>query len=160
MRSAAPIKVLMVCLGNICRSPMAQGILEYHAAKQNIPMWVDSAGTASYHVGEPPHPRSIEVCRKRGIDITSQRARQFRPEDLQQFDYIMAMDLENYADILAHVLPGSSVKNVVLATHWLYPGQQVPVPDPYYGTIQDYVKVFELLDQSMYKFTQYLLHEY
>ncbi|MCB0619215.1 MAG: low molecular weight phosphotyrosine protein phosphatase, partial [Saprospiraceae bacterium] len=86
------MKILMVCLGNICRSPLAEGILKEKIKENGLPWEVDSAGTGSWHVGEPPDPRSVAVARAHGIDILDQRARQFRPADFRQFDLIFAMD--------------------------------------------------------------------
>lgn len=94
----AKVKILMVCLGNICRSPLAEGILQSKLSPENFT--VDSAGTASYHIGKLPDPRSIAVAKKNNIDITHQRCRQFTKNDFDVFDYIYAMDVSNYKNII------------------------------------------------------------
>ncbi|HLF62344.1 MAG TPA: low molecular weight protein-tyrosine-phosphatase [Saprospiraceae bacterium] len=95
------MKILIVCLGNICRSPMAEGILRHLSRKENLDWQIDSAGTGSWHIGEQPDPRAIAVCAGRGIDIRNQRARQFRHTDLDQFDLILTMDNDNHSQVIS-----------------------------------------------------------
>ena len=94
------MKILMVCLGNICRSPLAEGILKNKLLERGLDWTVDSAGTGFWHIGEPPDPRSVSTAKKYGLDISRQRARQIRPADLKEYDLILAMDSSNYQDIL------------------------------------------------------------
>src|SRR5690606_36084837 len=94
------MKILMVCLGNICRSPLAQGILEANVKRQRMDWTVDSAGTSGWHAGEKPDNRAIDMARKNGINISNQRSRMLTSEDFYQFDFILAMDQKNYNDIL------------------------------------------------------------
>lgn len=140
----AKLKVLMVCLGNICRSPLAEGILRHKATKETIE--VDSAGTSNYHIGEAPDPRSIAIAGKYGIDIRSQRGRQFQVSDFTEFDLIYAMDQSNYQHIVA-MAPDETTRNKVhMILNELYPGENMDVPDPYYGGDQGFENVFRMLD--------------
>ncbi|MCZ2720225.1 low molecular weight phosphotyrosine protein phosphatase [Marinomonas sp. 15G1-11] len=126
------IKVLAVCLGNICRSPAAQGILEYAAmARKGIELEVDSAGTAAYHIGSQPDSRSIAELKKRSIDISNQRARQVAREDFEYFDWILAMDESNYQNLI-RICPEKCKSKVVL--FGALPDRKVlgAVKDPYY----------------------------
>ena len=136
--------VLMVCLGNICRSPLAEGIL---AERGRGRLSVDSAGTGAYHVGEAPDRRSVAVARRNGIDISGQRARQFEVGDFEAFDHIFAMDRQNLRDIRAMAPNEGALAKVRL----LLPeaGQAVEeVPDPYYGGADGFDRVFEMLDAA------------
>src|SRR6056300_725606 len=127
------MKILMVCLGNICRSPLAEGILQHKADKSNLNIEVDSAGTAAYHVGNLPDERSIEVAKKYGIDLTHQRARQFKKSDFNKFDVIYAMDTENYNNMLKLSTSKSDEEKVKLILDEIEPNSNYSVPDPYYG---------------------------
>ena len=138
-------KVLMVCLGNICRSPLAEGILQ--SKVQDLPVYVDSAGTAGYHIGNPPDPRSIAVARKNHIDIGFQRCRQFRIEDFDDFDHIFAMDYSNYDDIL-RLAPDDAARQKVSLLLDVIEGSIREVPDPYYGGDDGFDLVFELIDRA------------
>lgn len=133
------MKILMVCLGNICRSPLAEGILH---SKLNDKHRVDSAGTGNWHVGQCPDRRSIAVAKKYGIDISSQRARQFKSTDFDEFDLIFAMDSSNYKDLI-HLAPTQEDRNKVQ----LILGN-ADVPDPYYGSDFGFENVFQLLDEA------------
>ncbi|MCS6930385.1 MAG: low molecular weight phosphotyrosine protein phosphatase [Saprospiraceae bacterium] len=138
----------MVCLGNICRSPLAEGILKHKARQHNLNWWIDSAGTSAWHVGELPDPRTIEVARRFGIDITDQRARQISLNDFEQFDLIFAMDRQNLRD-LREMAPSLQQKQKIrLLLDVLYPGQEREVPDPYYGGIEGFVEVFRLIERA------------
>lgn len=125
-------KVLFVCLGNICRSPLAQAAFSVAAAEAGLTVEVDSAGTADYHVGEPPDPRSIDQAKKQGIDITHYRGRQLAQDDFHEFDYILGMDRQNMANI-ARVDPGTGKARVAMLLD-IVPGQEGrEVADPWYG---------------------------
>ena len=135
----------MVCLGNICRSPLAEGILQSKLSLEDFK--IDSAGTAGYHVGELPDKRSIEVARKYGIDITNQRSRKFAKEDFEEFDMIFAMDKDNYEDIIAMADTMEEQEKVKMILNELYPYEDMSVPDPYYGGDQGFEKVYQMLDE-------------
>lgn len=135
----------MVCLGNICRSPLAEGIMRSKLTKDFV---VDSAGTGSWHAGELPDKRSISIAKNRGLDITNQRARQFKKSDFDIFDHIFVMDNSNYKDVLA-LAPNEEAKSKVkLILNELFPGENVDVPDPYYGGQDGFENVFDMLDQA------------
>lgn len=140
------VKVLMVCLGNICRSPLAEGILKQKTSRLNI--FVDSAGTSNYHVGDPPDERSVQIARKYGIDITSQRGRQFQVSDFDEFDLIFAMDKSNYYDILSLARNEGDKNKVELILNLLNPGENMDVPDPYYGGSKGFENVYKMLNDA------------
>ncbi len=135
------VKLLMVCLGNICRSPLAQGILESKVDTKKIT--VDSAGTAAYHIGNPPDPRSIAIAKKYGIDLSLQRARQFRREDFTTFSKIYVMDHANYKNIIALAQSEKEREKVALIL-----SDNREVPDPYYGGEEGFQSCFDLLDEA------------
>ncbi len=137
----------MVCHGNICRSPLAEGILQYKAGKAKLDWEVDSAGTANYHVGEPAHQLSQKVARMNGIDISHERCRQFRKEDMLEFDRVYVMDLDNYADVKRMSRELWNEEKTKLILNELYPGEDLEVPDPWYGTEKNYREVFAMLDK-------------
>lgn len=126
-RFAEIMKILMVCLGNICRSPLAEGILRHLATQKGLNWEVDSAGTGNWHVGDPPDRRSINVAQRHGIDISGLRGRQFQVEDFDRFDRIFAMDLDNYRDILLKARTEADKAKLQLLLD-----DQQPVPDPWY----------------------------
>ena len=132
--------ILMVCLGNICRSPLAEGILRSKLPEKEF--FIDSAGTASYHIGSPPDKRSIEVAKNNGIDISMQRARAFKSNDFKTFDIIYAMDSQNYSDLISKC----NSKDEMLKVKLILKNQNVP--DPYYGELFNFKNVFELLNKS------------
>lgn len=134
----------MVCLGNICRSPLAQGVLESKINKDEV--LVDSAGTAGYHIGNLPDKRSIAVAQKHGINITNQRARQFSVSDFDRFDYIYAMDISNYQNVLMLARDKNDEAKVKLILNESYPEENKSVPDPYYGGDQGFENVYQMLD--------------
>lgn len=142
------MKVLMVCLGNICRSPLAEGILQDKIDKRGLSAEVDSAGTAAYHIGEPPDRRSRAIAMKNGIDITHQSARQFEIADFDRFDKIFAMDRNNYADIISMARDQNDAQKVELIMNLVNPGEDIDVPDPYYGGNFGFEKVYQMLDES------------
>jgi protein-tyrosine-phosphatase len=135
--------ILFVCLGNICRSPMAEAILRQKLG-QNELVRVDSAGTGGWHTGENPDPRTVGVLQRHGIRDFS-RARQLRSSDFQEFDHIIGMDAANVRDILDW--PGCQPEKVSLAATWQNPASTDPVPDPYYGSMGDFERVFDQLDE-------------
>lgn len=135
----------MVCLGNICRSPLAQGILESKISQKNLNWEVDSSGTSAWHEGEQPDSRSIEIARENQIKISHQRARQFKLKDFEQFDLILAMDTENY-NYLIQIAPNQYLQKVNMIMNFLYPGENQVVPDPYYNG--GFQFVYDLLDKA------------
>ena len=137
----------MVCLGNICRSPLAEGIMREKIRQHELDWEVDSAGTSNWHAGEAPDERSVEVAEKYGIDITEQRGRQFSPYDLEQFDRIYAMDSENYSNILRLTQTTEEKEKIRLILNELYPGKNMPVPDPYWDD-DGFEQVFQMLDEA------------
>ena len=142
------MKILMVCLGNICRSPMAQGILENKIAAAGLDVKVDSAGTSNYHIDEEPDHRAIEKCRQYGIDISNYRGRQIQASDFDEFDRIFAMDTSNYNNILAIAKSEEQAKKVELMLNLSQPGSDMSVPDPYFGGEEGFENVYRLLDDS------------
>lgn len=136
-------KVLMVCLGNICRSPLAEGILRSKISDNII---VDSAGTAGYHIGNPPDPRSVDVAKKHGLDISHQKCRQFTVSDFDEFDFIYVMDSSNYSNVIALARNENDSKKVKLILNESYPNKNLEVPDPYYGGQQGFENVYQMLD--------------
>ena len=142
-------KILMVCLGNICRSPLAEGILQ--SKLDNNLFVVDSAGTSNYHIGNKPDPRSIAIAKQKGIDITHQQARQFVKQDFLDFDIIYAMDNSNYNNIIALAENDKQKSKVNLILNESYPEQNLDVPDPYYGGDKGFETVFNMLDEACNK---------
>lgn len=141
------MKILMVCLGNICRSPLAEGIMKEKIKNHNLDWEVDSAGTSSHHAGELPDPRSIKAAKDKGLDITDQRSRPFRGYDLETFDLIFAMDTSNYNDIMRHAQNEDEKSKVKMIMNEVTPGENVSIPDPYYGEF-GYANVYEMLDKA------------
>ncbi len=148
-------KILMVCLGNICRSPLAEGILANKLP--NDKFYIDSAGTASYHVGSKPDQRSIKVASKNKIDISVQKARKFIVEDFEKFDIIYAMDLSVYKDIISLSNSDSDKSKVKLILDEIFPGENMDVPDPFYGSEFGFESVYKMLDMACEKIAQILL---
>ncbi len=144
----------MVCLGNICRSPLAEGIMKKKLDEHGLTGTVDSAGTASYHIGEKPDERSEEVARKNGIDISYQRARAFTRADFDRFDLIFAMDRENYNNIMRLARNDQDRRKVELILNRLYPGKDLEVPDPYYGGKDGFENVYRMLEASCEQIAQ------
>jgi len=135
------MKILMVCLGNICRSPLAHGILEQMAKEQGLNWEVESAGTGDWHVGEPPDRRSIRAARNHGIDISNQICRLFRISDFDYYDHVFVMDKSNLSDILAKARNKEDEKKVKLLL-----GDKI-VPDPYYDDTQ-FEPVFKMIEEG------------
>lgn len=138
-------KILMVCLGNICRSPLAEGILKSKLPSPSF--FIDSAGTSGFHSGSSPDPRSIAVAKKNSMDISQQKSRPFRAYDLEEFDHIFVMDNANLHDVLRHVQNEEEKQKVKLILD--YPNAKVKeVPDPYYGGKDGFDYVFNLLEEA------------
>lgn len=152
-----PVKILMVCLGNICRSPLAEGLLASKLPKDLF--FVDSAGTGNYHVGRQPDHRSIATADKNGLDISHQKARQFTVKDFDTFDYIYVMDNSNYDDVVFLAKNEAQKQKVKLILDALFPGDNVDVPDPYYGLQNGFDMVFEMLDEATDIIAQRLLEK-
>jgi protein-tyrosine phosphatase len=146
--NASASSFLMVCLGNICRSPLAEGILQEKARAAGLSWKVDSAGTNGYHIGEAPHPLSQKVARAKGVDISQQRARKFNANDFQRFDkiYAMAEDVVHEMRRIAgrHFDPSK----VELLLNEVHPGKNEDVPDPYYGSEPGYHDVYKMIDAA------------
>jgi len=142
------MKILMVCLGNICRSPLAEGILQQKINEAGLDWEVDSAGTNGYHVGEAPHRLSQKVSLHNGIDISRQVSRKFVQEDFQRFDKIYAMAADVIDEMKGIAKDRFDASKVDLLLNELHPGQNNDVPDPWYGTEPGYHKVFEMIDQA------------
>lgn len=139
------MKILMVCLGNICRSPLAEGIMQDLANKKGLNWEVDSAGTLAYHNGNPPHPLSCEVATENGIDISHQISRLFLKEDFKRFDIIFSMANDVSADIERIGEDYFNPKKIALLMDVQYPGEARNVPDPYYGSKKDYTIAFNMI---------------
>ena len=136
----------MVCLGNICRSPLAEGILQSKLPSDKFR--VDSAGTGGWHVGQLPDKRSVTTARERGLDITHQRARQFKVSDFTEFDHIFVMDTSNLKDVLKLAPNDKAKTKVSLMMDALHPGESINVPDPYYGGPEGFNNVYDMLDEA------------
>ena len=136
----------MVCLGNICRSPLAEGLLASKLPKEKF--LVDSAGTGSWHIGKHPDERSIATAKKNGLDISKQKGQHFTSNFFEVFDYIYVMDSSNYDDVLSLAKTEAQKGKVKLILDELFPGDNVDVPDPYYGLQNGFDMVFEMLDEA------------
>jgi protein-tyrosine phosphatase len=139
--------VLFVCLGNICRSPTAEGVLRAIAARDfpGLPLEIDSAGTADYHVGEPPDRRTIAAARRRGYDLAGLRARLVQADDFKRFEFVLAMDRANLAE-LERRRPEDAKAKVALYLEFAPASGVAEVPDPYYGGIEDFERVLDLCE--------------
>ena len=142
------MKILMVCLGNICRSPLAEGIIKEKCKKKNLNWIIDSAGTAGYHVGCAPHLQSQQVALKHGIDISKKQCRKFVKEDIELFDLIYVMDQMNYKDVKTISEEKWNDKKIKLILNELNPNQNNEVPDPWNGTDADFLHVFKLIENA------------
>jgi protein-tyrosine phosphatase len=142
------MKILMVCLGNICRSPLADGLLRHKVAQKNLPISVDSAGTNGYHIGNAPDIRTQQNARKHGVDLSFLRARKFVVEDFDLFDRIYAMDKSNYSNILSLARNEEDKAKVTMLLSLLPEGYEQEVPDPYFGGEEGFEHVFQLLDKA------------
>jgi len=143
------IKILFVCMGNICRSPTAQGVFEHllEEAQLRDRILTDSAGTHAYHVGKTPDRRATEAAARRGIDLTRQRARQVEAADFLHFDYVLAMDTSNLDDLMS-ICPEQQQDKVQLFLEFASGSKQRDVPDPYYGGSQGFERVLDLVEEG------------
>jgi protein-tyrosine phosphatase len=146
------MKILMVCLGNICRSPLAEGILSLKGKHLNLE--VDSAGTAAYHIGKKPDIRSIEIANKYTIDLNQQRARQFSRADFDKFDIIYAMDTNNYAHLISLASTETERDKIRMILNEINPKAYQSVPDPYYGGENGFQDIYNMLDKACDKIIQ------
>ncbi|PBQ33331.1 protein-tyrosine-phosphatase [Sphingobacteriaceae bacterium] len=138
-------KLLFVCLGNICRSPLAEGIMLHLKDKHNLQLEVDSAGTANYHTGEAPDRRTIANAKKNGVDLTALRARQFNVSDFDNFDQIFVMDKNNFKNVVSLAKNENHKAKVCLFLEGNKISELLEVPDPYYGAEEDFENVFKLV---------------
>jgi protein-tyrosine phosphatase len=146
-------KVLFVCLGNICRSPVAEGIMLHLIAERKLHKYwqVDSAGTAGYHVDEAPDHRTIKNAKKNGVDLSKLKARKFSASDFDDFDAIYVMDESNYDNVISLSKNPVHQKKVNYLLNVSHPGKNLPVPDPYYGTEKNFEEVFQLVYKACQK---------
>lgn len=146
---AAPVRVLFVCLGNICRSPIAEGVFRARVAAAGLAtqVIVDSAGTGAWHVGKPPDSRAIRMARARGFELSSLRARQVTPTDLATFDFVLAMDRSNRDALLRMATPAHRDRIALFLEHAPQTGLS-EVPDPYYGDDSDFAQVLDLAEAA------------
>ncbi|TAL61454.1 MAG: low molecular weight phosphotyrosine protein phosphatase [Bacteroidetes bacterium] len=140
--------VLFVCLGNICRSPLGEGILRDKVNRKGLDLKIDSAGTESLHVGESPDRRSTKTAREKGIDISKQVARQIRISDFDEFDLILVADAQVYREVISMTRNETDKKKVDFMMNMLKPGSNTAVPDPYYGGQDGFEKVYDMLNRA------------
>ncbi|MFT4566299.1 MAG: protein-tyrosine phosphatase [Saprospiraceae bacterium] len=142
----------MVCLGNICRSPLAHGIMQAKIEEKRLQWEVDSAGTSSFHSGSAPDPRSIKEASIHNLDITHQRSREIKATDLQYYDLILTMDTSNYNNVRKLITDNSQLDKIKLILNYVNPGQNRSVPDPYYEG--GFPKVYEMLEKAIDRITE------
>ncbi|MDH5396215.1 MAG: low molecular weight phosphotyrosine protein phosphatase [Gammaproteobacteria bacterium] len=149
MKNKAKVNVLFVCMGNICRSPTAEGVFRHIVQENNLHDLIvtDSAGTHAYHVGEAPDRRAQETAKNRGINIADLRARRVHAADFEKFDYVLAMDNDNYA-ILQDICPVGLDDKLFLFLDFAPSVQATEVPDPYYGGPKGFEVVFDMVEQA------------
>jgi len=136
----------MVCLGNICRSPMAEGIMQAKINAKNLPWSVASCGTGSWHVGSPPHEDGQRAMKRKGLDISHQRAQQFHGHFIEEYDLVLAMDASNYSDVLKYAKDDEKDK-IHMIMNFSRPGKNTPIPDPYYND-NLYDEVYSMIDEA------------
>lgn len=149
-------RILVVCLGNICRSPLAEGILLHLKEKHKLSMVIDSAGTSNYHIGESPDARTITNAKKHKVDLSPLRARQFQQSDFDDFDRIFVMDKSNLRNVLNLARHDNDIAKVDLFLNILHPGENMEVPDPYFGGEEGFEHVFNLV----WKTSEKLIEEF
>ncbi|MDG1349941.1 MAG: low molecular weight phosphotyrosine protein phosphatase [Crocinitomicaceae bacterium] len=142
------MRILMVCLGNICRSPMADGLMRKKVQDNQLDIYVDSAGTANYHVGGAPDTRMTATAKSKGIDISGLKARQFIVSDFDAFDLIYVMDQSNYNNVVRLARNETDIQKVQLILELRTSPHEIEVPDPYYGGQDGFEHVYQLLDES------------
>jgi protein-tyrosine phosphatase len=151
MTQIAKVRVLFVCMGNICRSPTAQGVFRKLVEEAGLAehIEIDSAGTHAYHLGEPPDPRARETALRRGIDLADLRARRAAPEDFERYDYVLAMDQDNYHALSAICPPGRGLeRRLALLMDYVPEARMREVPDPYYGAAGGFEAVFDMVEEA------------
>ncbi|HSH30622.1 MAG TPA: low molecular weight protein-tyrosine-phosphatase [Thiohalobacter sp.] len=155
------VRILFVCMGNICRSPTAQGVFEKVVEEAGLGHRIEihSAGTHAYHVGKPPDPRSQEAASKRGYDLSAQRARKVQVEDFIEFDYVLAMDRSNYVDLQELVLPDYE-QRLKLFLEFAQELEDTDVPDPYYGGKQGFERVLDLIEAASHGLLEHIRIEH
>lgn len=144
----------MVCLGNICRSPLAEEIMRSKLSSEHL---VDSAGTGDWHIGHLPDKRSIAIAAKKGLDLTHQRGRQFNISDFETFDHIFVMDNSNYKDVMALAPDDAAKAKVKLILNELFPNENVDVPDPYFVGVEGFENVYNMLDAACNEIAKQLI---
>lgn len=149
------MKILFVCLGNICRSPLAEGILRAKISDKDLDIEIESAGFESYHINEPPDKRAIKICSKYGIDITEKKCRLFTSEDFDKFDRIYVMDSANYRDVQYFSRNEEDMEKVKYLLS-VIDGKDQSVPDPYYGGDVGFEKVFSLVNEACEKIADFI----
>lgn len=150
-------RILMVCLGNICRSPTAEGVLRAKARKRDVELYIDSAGTGGWHIGNPPDKRMTQAANLRGYDLSKQRARQVDLADFYEFDLLLAMDLQNQADLLAMAPPN---RDADIRLFLDFAGGKIrETPDPYYGGPSGFEHVLDLVEAGADGLLDYLADE-
>jgi protein-tyrosine phosphatase len=152
------MKILMVCLGNICRSPIAEGVMNNLIKAEGLDWEVSSAGTNGYHVGEAPHRFSQKICKHNGIDISAQRARRFCYRDFQNFDIIYVMAADVFDEVTSMTTSAKDKAKVHYFLEPLFPGEKQSVPDPWYGNEDGYTSVYELIQQGCEAILNHLRH--
>ncbi len=155
------ISVLFVCMGNICRSPTAEGVFRaiYQKSYSQLNIVIDSAGTIGYHQGESPDPRSVKAAKNRGYDLTSIRSRKVTPQDFKQFDYILAMDSDNVANLINQAQQEGmeeQIKKIQLFLDFATAFKQTQVPDPYYGGNNGFELVLDMIEDASKGFLEEL----
>lgn len=147
-------RILFVCLGNICRSPLADGIMAHKVQSKGLSITIDSAGTSNQHLGEEPDSRMQRIARARGIELSHLRARQFTTQDFENYDIIYAMDKSNLSNIYRLARNEDDKKKVKLFLNARFPGSDMEVPDPYFGGEQGFIDVFNLVDETTERIIQ------
>lgn len=140
------MKILMVCLGNICRSPMADGLMRKKVKDNNLDVVVDSAGTGDWHIGDQPDPRMMETAKRNGVPIDELRGRQFKVEDFDAFDRIIVMDKSNFDNVRKLSRDEKDTQKIEMFLDLTHPGKDLEVPDPYFGGDEGFQDVFDMLD--------------
>ncbi len=156
------VKVLLVCMGNICRSPMAEGVLRHRLKESGLDaeVMVDSAGTHSYHVGSKPDRRGQQAAARRGVDLSAIRARRVAPEDLETFHYILAMDRDNYQELLSLSSLSEHREKINLFMQYASGLTEQEVPDPYYGGLDGFDRVMDMVEEAAQGLIQQLRKRY
>ena len=153
------VNILFICTGNICRSPLAEGILRYKLKTVHIPAYIDSCGFEAFHAGDPPDPRAQATAFKNGLDISAHRARLFSTKDFDRFDLIYVMDSSHYKNVMKVARNGSDMSKVDFILNLLYPGKNLGVMDPWYHNNEAFEKVYLQLDQVCELISQKLMNE-